>query len=271
MPKTGNKGDPRSVDDDELDRLAGRIVAKLAAILQPLIQPVRGPDYRLSQQALEQRRAASLAAREKRLNPPPKRRKKIPVPNPDPETTATSASSEIPAPKKTGKLSTDSSTAPTNGTFIAYAAAYKLRYGTFPVRNAKVNGMLSKFLQRVATDEAPMIAAYYVASESPLYVRAKHCVDLLLRDAEGVRMEWVTGRKDVQRINGSHVTTVSKPWWEVWPELEAQGDELGIERGDNPTIYRFEVLRAAFVAGRLPEDVATQLGVHRALRPDDPF
>lgn len=254
------------VDDDDVERIAAAVLAKLAPLLQP--QPVHGVGYRLSQQALEQRRNASQAARDRRLAPKKKRRSRIPVPNPAPEPTVETTTSENPVPKKTEKLSTGSSTAPATGAaFIAYAAAYKLRYGTFPVRNAKVNGMLAQYVKRVPAEEAPLIAAFYLSMEAPLYVRASHCIDLLLRDAEAVRMAWVTGRQTVTRVNGSHVTTEQRPWWEVWPALVEQGTELGIEQGDNPTVYRFEVLRAAYVAGRLPEDVATKLGV-ASDRPD---
>lgn len=76
----------------------------------------------------------------------------------------------------------------------AYAGAYQHRYGIAPIRNAKVNGMLAKFLERVPLEEAPDIAAFYVGHHKGLYVSAKHCVDLLLRDAEGLRTEWATGR-----------------------------------------------------------------------------
>jgi hypothetical protein len=77
----------------------------------------------------------------------------------------------------------------------AYSAAYRERYSVDPVRNAKVNGMLASFLTRVPQEEAPAIAAFYVGHGKSLYVSARHCVDLLLRDAEGLRTEWATGRK----------------------------------------------------------------------------
>lgn len=82
----------------------------------------------------------------------------------------------------------------TQDLWTAYAAAYRERYSVDPVRNAKVNGMLARFLERVPAAEAPEIAAFYVKHQKGLYVSARHCVDLLLRDAEGLRTEWVTGR-----------------------------------------------------------------------------
>jgi len=139
--------------------------------------------------------------------------------------------------------------------WVAYAAAYKLRYGIFPVRNARVNSMLKQFVSRVSMAEAPAIAEFYVADTEPLYVKAAHCIDLLLRDAEKVRMAWATGR----RINGHD--GAGKPWWEVWGGIEAMGKELGVEQGDNPTTFKNAVLRAAADAGRLPEAVQQKLGM----------
>ncbi len=83
---------------------------------------------------------------------------------------------------------------PTVETWNAYANAYQQRWGIAPIRNAKVNGMLARFVERVPAAEAPDIAAFYVGNNKGLYVSAKHCVDLLLRDAEGLRTEWATGR-----------------------------------------------------------------------------
>lgn len=76
----------------------------------------------------------------------------------------------------------------------AYAMAYQQRYRVEPVRNAKVNGQLAQLVQRLGVEEAPLVAAFYVGHPGALYVRAKHPVDLLLRDAEGLRTEWATGR-----------------------------------------------------------------------------
>jgi hypothetical protein len=70
-----------------------------------------------------------------------------------------------------------------------------LRYGTDPVRNAKVNGQLSQLLQRIGATEAPPVAAWYVRSNSRFYVQKRHSVDCLLSDAEGLRTEWATNTR----------------------------------------------------------------------------
>ena len=83
----------------------------------------------------------------------------------------------------------------TNPAWQAYSLAYSNRYGVEPVRNAKVNGIIAKLLDRVPSAELPAIAAFYVGSNRGLYVSSKHCVDLLSRDIEGLRTEWATGRQ----------------------------------------------------------------------------
>lgn len=82
----------------------------------------------------------------------------------------------------------------TGATWIAYCDAYAMRYGVEPVRNASVNGQLASLVKRLGVTEAPKVAAFYVSHSGALYVRAKHPVNLLLRDCEGLRTEWATGR-----------------------------------------------------------------------------
>ncbi len=83
----------------------------------------------------------------------------------------------------------------TCGTWDAYASAYHARYGAAPVRNAKVNGTLSRLVDRLGAEEAPQVAAFYLTHNKPFYVSSRHSTDLLLRDAEGLRTEWATGVK----------------------------------------------------------------------------
>lgn len=93
------------------------------------------------------------------------------------------------------KPKADKEPAPTTRIWFHYAEAYERRYGIAPVRNAKVNGMLSGFLQRLGGDEAPQVAAWFVGHNNRLYVQSGHAIDLLVRDAEKLRTEWATGRR----------------------------------------------------------------------------
>lgn len=112
-------------------------------------------------------------------------------PESDPESDAIKTT--IPPRKRAGRQKANAEPAKGAATWDAYAVAYNNRYGVDPVRNAKANGIVSRLVDRLG-DESPAVAGYYVGSNSALYVRSKHCLDLLLRDAEGLRTELATGR-----------------------------------------------------------------------------
>lgn len=75
-----------------------------------------------------------------------------------------------------------------------YAEAYRKKYQTDPVRNAKVNGQFSQLVKRIGEDAAPSVAAFYVWHNDQFYVRARHPPGLLLRDCEGLHTQWKTGQ-----------------------------------------------------------------------------
>lgn len=106
----------------------------------------------------------------------------------------------------------------------AYTVAYKLRYKTEPVRNATINGQLAQFLKRVPADEAPMIAAAYVGNNALGYVRAGHSVGALLRDAEKLRTEWVTGARTTESKAREldHLQTQGDDWKGLLEKAEGQ-------------------------------------------------
>ena len=80
-------------------------------------------------------------------------------------------------------------------TWAAYSGAYAIRYGVAPLRNAKVNAAIKGFVQRIGYDESPAVAAYYVANVNDAFVvRNMHDTGLLLKQAEGYRTQWATGR-----------------------------------------------------------------------------
>lgn len=106
-----------------------------------------------------------------------------------------SLSSLIPIPRNNPDLKSKNHVSKSSAVWSAYAGGFLSRYGVEPVRNAKTNSQLGKLVDRLGEVEAPGVAAFYCTHDSLLYVRSKHCVDLLLRDAEGLRMEWATGRQ----------------------------------------------------------------------------
>lgn len=97
-------------------------------------------------------------------------------------------------------------TNPNAATWAAYSAAYALRYGVPPVRNAKVNSQIAAFVDRIGATESPAVAEHYVASNNGFYVKAGHQVGFLLSDAEKLRTEWATGR----RVTQSQATQIDR-------------------------------------------------------------
>jgi hypothetical protein len=86
----------------------------------------------------------------------------------------------------------------TAATWASYAEAFEQRYGVPPVRNATVNAQVSMFLSRIGAEEAPKVAEFYVWTNNQFYVSKGHPVALLLKDAESLRTQWVTGRVATQ-------------------------------------------------------------------------
>ena len=113
---------------------------------------------------------------------------------PTPETLPPGNSKDKP-PKATKKAEPEGLKAVTKDAWQAYADAYFNRYGTEPVRNAKVNSQLVQFIQRIGKDEAPGVAAFYVSNNNAFYVARGHAIGLLLSDAEKLRTEWATNRQ----------------------------------------------------------------------------
>lgn len=79
-------------------------------------------------------------------------------------------------------------------TWDAYRDGYRKVYGVEPVRNAKVNSQICQLVDRLGAEEAPQVAAFYLAHKKQIYASNRHPVSLLLRDAEGIRTDFLTKR-----------------------------------------------------------------------------
>lgn len=86
------------------------------------------------------------------------------------------------------------STAPSAAVWEAYSEAYEARYGQTPIRNATVNAVLAQLVSRLGA-EAPDVARFYVGHNKAYYVSCSHAVQALLKDAEGLRTQWASGRQ----------------------------------------------------------------------------
>ena len=106
--------------------------------------------------------------------------------------TATGISTKV-EPTKKPKL-TPEETEANKATWTAYATAYKNRYGVEPLRNAQVNGIISKFVKAVSQEDAPSIARFFINISNQYYVLKLHDIKIMLADAGAIRTQWLTNR-----------------------------------------------------------------------------
>ena len=80
-----------------------------------------------------------------------------------------------------------------------YAMAYRKRYSTWPVWNAKAGGQLGQLVDRLGADVAHHVAAHFLKISDAAVLRKCHSLNELLANAESYHTQWVTGK----RINGT--------------------------------------------------------------------
>lgn len=123
------------------------------------------------------------------------------------ETVAPPLSLAAPAQKSARKVNASKPASKSGHVWSAYAAAYFDRYGVEPVRNAKSSALLTQLVDRIGTDDAAQVAAFYVTHNSAYYVQRGHSLQCLLADAESLRMQWMRGRQVTQsEANGADRT-----------------------------------------------------------------
>lgn len=79
-------------------------------------------------------------------------------------------------------------------TWESYSDAFKIRWRVDPTRNAKVNACISQFVKRVGAEDAPDVIRFYVDHNDGFYLKNQHPVALAVRDAEGLRTQWLRGK-----------------------------------------------------------------------------
>lgn len=117
--------------------------------------------------------------------------------------------------------------------WVAYSDAYRRRYTVEPVRNAQVNAQMAQFVAKVAAEEAPEIAAFYVRHNDRFYLSKGHSVGAMLRDAEKLRMEWASGRV----VNP---TLPNEPAWRAEQRQRTQQAAPGVAVGNAADFFEME-------------------------------
>jgi hypothetical protein len=103
---------------------------------------------------------------------------------------STPIKSEI-ACSKNETLKPDSKEPKSKAVWLAYANAYKNRYGHEPIRSSKVNKQLCLFVDEVGQADAPLIAEYYLYLNDRWYQQNSHDVGTLLTKAQAIRTQWL--------------------------------------------------------------------------------
>jgi hypothetical protein len=106
------------------------------------------------------------------------------------ETVQTVLPADAPKPAKP-----ENQTAANRATWEAYRDAYRSRYGVEPLRNAKVNGQIAQFVRTVGAQDAPKLAAFYLAHNGGFFVQRRHDFGLLLQSAQQIRTDWLRGEQ----------------------------------------------------------------------------
>ena len=89
----------------------------------------------------------------------------------------------------------ENQTAANRAVWEAYRDAYLHRYGVEPLRNAKVNGQIAQFVRTVGAEDAPKLAAFYLAHNGGFFVQRRHDFGLLLQSAQQIRTDWLRGEQ----------------------------------------------------------------------------
>lgn len=84
---------------------------------------------------------------------------------------------------------------PSTETWKAYRAAYLERYRVEPLRDAKTNAQLKRFVERVGQENAPAIASFFVKHNLARYQQNAHSVDDLLYHASKLHTEFSRGKQ----------------------------------------------------------------------------
>lgn len=98
----------------------------------------------------------------------------------------------------------------------SYEDAYKLRYGLDPVRNAKINGLISQLGKRLG-ESAIDVVRFYLSHNDKFYILKTHSLEYCVKDAESLHLQWQKGHaltaKDAKNIEEKSI--MAKTWDDI--------------------------------------------------------
>jgi hypothetical protein len=82
--------------------------------------------------------------------------------------------------------------------YDAYERAYFTRYDVNPIRNARVNALISQLRARLGEDAVPVVE-FYLKHNSTFYVGKTHSLEYCVKDAESLHLQWRKGKAITNR------------------------------------------------------------------------
>lgn len=155
-----------------------------------------------------------------------------PDPDPDPESESEAEADPDPEERQirifsAAKKPRRKVTEKTDGSKVwdAYSDAYLRRYGVEPARSARTGSLCKQFCKLIPASEAPEVAKYYLTTSSNPYAQSGHTLSLLVRDAEKMRTEYLTGQRitQAQSRENDRVQGMGDGWQRQVDRLKKEG------------------------------------------------
>lgn len=76
-----------------------------------------------------------------------------------------------------------------------YCVGYITRYGSKPIRDAKVNTQVKRIVETLGKADAPEVMAYYMKDADSFYIKMYHSIDVFQKNMTKLHTQWKTGKK----------------------------------------------------------------------------
>lgn len=120
------------------------------------------------------------------------------------------------------KKRTKKSEIDTKPCWLTYAATYRMRYHTWPLRNASVNTILKNIKTTLITD-AERVIFYYLSLEDDWLIRQKHPLKVLYAQLQRYHTDW-----EVQKKKTGY-DTAKDTLWNLHEMIEMHDNYVEIE------------------------------------------
>lgn len=104
---------------------------------------------------------------------------------------------QMPKAIEQNKVKKEKKVARSAATWEAYAAAYQRVYGILPLRDKQMNMTLSRFVDSLGEQEAPLFCKWYLSKNDNDVVARRHSIDYLWYNRERYFADFRGARKNL--------------------------------------------------------------------------